>query len=304
MVAQFCNQKLEEYLTLLHLHETTMLAFCVLNLAFSFLTTAGNLLVIHALWKSSSVPANLKLLFLNLAFSDLAVGLLAQLMLGIIMTVMVKMAANENYNFDFLCPTILTVCYSVIYFLTCVSFLTITAIAIDRFLVLFLHLRYQELVTLKCVTIVLVCLWLGSGVAVFIFSLLPYHNSTFIAVIEICGLLLATLAYIFIYKVIRYHRNQIQRENLPSNDRVVDRHHEKKSAYGAFIVHIVFLACFIPNLCCIMLLTSNGSRVSFILANHISGFLVLLNSSLNPIIYCWRYREVREIVKHSLNKLL
>ena len=123
MMAQFCSEKLEEYQKLLHLHETTMLAFCVLNLAFSFLATVENLLVIHALWKSLTVPANLKKLFVNLAFSDLAVGFFAQLMLGIITAVMVKMAANENYNFDFLCPTILTVCYSVIYFLTCVSFL-------------------------------------------------------------------------------------------------------------------------------------------------------------------------------------
>ena len=183
-------------------------------------------------------------------------------------------------------------------------FLTVTVIAIDRFLVIFLHLRYEELVTSKRATIVLVCLWLASGVAVFIFSLLPTHNSIFVAVIEICGLLLATMAYIYIFKVIRYHRNQIKRENLPSNDRVVDGHHEKKSAYGAFIVHIVFLACFIPNLCCITLLTSDRSRISFILANHISGFLVLLNSSLNPIVYCWRYREVREIVKHFIKKLL
>ena len=303
-MAQFCSQKLEEYQKLLHLHESTMLAFCVLNLAFSFLATVENLIVIHALWKSSSIPANLKKLFVNLAFSDLAVGFFAQLMLGIIMAVMVKIAANENYNFDFLCPTILTVCYSVIYFLTCVSFLTITAIAIDRFLVIFLHLRYQELVTSERVTIVLVCLWLASALAVFLFCLLPNHNSIFVAVIEICGLLLATMAYIYIFKVIRYHRNQIQHENLPSNDRVVDGHHEKKSAYGAFIVYIVFLACFIPNLCCIMLLTSDRSRISFILPNHISGFLVLLNSSLNPIVYCWRYREVREIVKHLLKKLL
>ena len=86
-----------------------MLSFCVFNLIFSLVATLGNLLVIRALCKASSIPATLKKLFLNLAVSDFAVGLFAQLMFGIIVAVMLKMAANGNFNFDFLCPRILTV---------------------------------------------------------------------------------------------------------------------------------------------------------------------------------------------------
>ena len=304
MVALFCNQKLEEYHVLLHRHRPVLLAFCVLNLGFAVLATVENVLVIHALRSSSTLPGNLKKMFLSLAFSDFAVGLLGQSMLGIITAIMLKMTANGNYDLDFLCPTLITVCYSVIYFLTCVSFFSIIAITVDRLLVIFLHLRYHELVTSKRVIFTLASLWMACGVATFIFTQLPNHQIIFVAVIEICGLLVATTAYIYIYRVIRSLTTvHPQREHQPHNHKQ-NSNRERKSASSAFLVYIVFLACFLPNFCCIMLLTSNRSTVSFILANHISGFLVLLNSSLNPVIYCWRYQEIRRIVKNSLKKLL
>ena len=304
MVALFCNQKLEEYRVLLHRHRPVLLAFCVLNLGFAVLATVENVLVIHALRSSSTLPGNLKKMFLSLAFSDFAVGLLGQSMLGIITAIMLKTTANGNYDLDFLCPTLITVCYSVIYFLTCVSFFSIIAIAVDRLLVIFLHLRYHELVTSKRVIFTFASLWMACGVATFIFTQLPNHQIIFVAVIEICGLLVATTAYIYIYRVIRsLTRVHPQREHQP-HDHKQNSDRERKSASSAFLVYIVFLACFLPNFCCIMLLTSNRSKVSFILANHISGFLVLLNSSLNPVIYCWRYQEIRRIVKNSLKKLL
>ena len=304
MVALFCNQKLEEYHVLLHRHRPVLLAFCVLNLGFAVLATVENVLVIHALRSSSTLPGNLKKMFLSLAFSDFAVGFLGQSMLGIITAIMLKMTANGNYDLDFLCPTLITVCYSVIYFLTCVSFFSIIAIAVDRLLVIFLHLRYHELVTSKRVIFTFASLWMACGVATFIFTQLPNHQIIFVAVIEICGLLVATTAYIYIYRVIRSLTTvHPQREHQP-HDHKQNSNRERKSASSAFLVYIVFLACFLPNFCCIMLLTSNRSKVSFILANHISGFLVLLNSSLNPVIYCWRYQEIRRIVKNSLKKLL
>lgn len=102
------------------------------KLILSFVATLGNFLVIRAIWKASSMPANLKKTFLSLAFSDLAVGLFSRLMQGVIMAVMLKNAANQNYNFDFLCPTVLTICYLPMFFLACASFLNITVIAVDR----------------------------------------------------------------------------------------------------------------------------------------------------------------------------
>ena len=93
---------------LLHHEEAFILTLCVLNLVFSLVAILANLLVIRALWKASSVPASLKMLFLSLPFSDLAVGLFAQLMYGAIRAVIFKMAESGS-DLDFLCPRVLTV---------------------------------------------------------------------------------------------------------------------------------------------------------------------------------------------------
>ena len=117
-------------------------AFLYLNLVFSLVTTLGNLLVIRALWKATSVPSTLKKLFLSLSFSDVAVRLFVQLMFGVIIAVMLKVTAVGSYNFDFFCPTALTVFYFALILFASASFLTVTAIAGDRLLAISLHLRY------------------------------------------------------------------------------------------------------------------------------------------------------------------
>lgn len=271
-----------------------MLIFCILNLTFSLVATYGNLLVIRALWKASSIPATLKKFFLSLAASDLAVGLVGQLTFGVVIAVMLKMAGDENYDFNFFCPTILTVRYFSLVFLAFASFWTVTAIAVDRLLAIFLHLRYQELVTPRRVVIAVASLWLGSGVAASTFIVLPVKNTIVIICLGFVGFAVTTAAYICIYKVVRYHRTQLQAQAPDVSSMTFLR--EAKSAISALFVYIVFLVCYVPYLCTLIMLTTDRFRMSFLLANHVTFFLTLLNSSLNPLIYCWRYGEVRKIV--------
>ena len=107
MASQFCTHKLEglEQMLLLS-HGTPATALCIFHFIFSLVDTLGNLLVIRALWKASSISATMKKLFPSLAFSDLAMGLFAQLMSGVIIGVSLKMPASKNYHgLDFHCPT-------------------------------------------------------------------------------------------------------------------------------------------------------------------------------------------------------
>lgn len=214
MAAEFCIQKVEEYRKLIRHNETFMLVFCVLNLIFPLVGVLGNLLVIRALWKSSSIPANLRKLFLSLAVSDLAVGLLAQLMFGVINAVMLKMAEDGNYDISFLCPTISNARFFWLLFLTSASFLTISGIAVDRLLAISLHLRYQELVTSRKIVLALAASWLASAVTASIFVVLPEKNTLVVIVVGFVGFVVTTAAYIRIYKVVRYHRAQLQAHRL------------------------------------------------------------------------------------------
>ena len=305
MGGNFCSNRLRGLTQIFHLHEPFMLTLCVLSLVFSLFATLGNLLVIRALWKSSSIPINLKKLFLSLAFSDLAVGIFSQLMFGVIIAVMLKMASTGNHNFVLFCPTILTVCYFFMFLLACASFLNVTAVAVDRLLAISIHLRYQELATPKRLFISLMSLWITSGVAAFIFIFLPEDNNLVQAIVDFVGLILTSVAYIRIYKIVRYHQNQIQCWQLqPQNAQAVQLHRQKKSAYNALFVYVAFLGCYLPLFFSVISSLTHESQVSFLMAHHASEFLVLLNSSLNPLVYCWRYREIREVVKSTIKKIV
>ena len=306
MAAHFCNQELDKLAQIANNHGSFMLTYCVLNLIFPLVTSVENILVIHALWNASSIPANIKKFFLNLAFSDLAVGLIAQLMSGVMVTALI-IAAYKNYSNSFLCPTILTFCYFVNFFLAGASFFTVIAIGIDRFLAITLHLRYRELVTSSRVFMTLVSVWLMSGVAACIYVSLIYTSELVIAIIEIAGLLLTTAVYIRIYGVVKYHQNQIHSELRLSNSAPEARQlvRERKSACNALIVYIVFVTCYLPYLCSMIMLVAHGnSPSSFTIAQMIALFLVFLNSSLNPFIYCWRYHEIKKRVKSTLKKII
>jgi len=47
----------------------------------------------------------------------------------------------------------------------------------------------------------------------------------------------------------------------------------------------------------------NNLSVVFSITSMLAFFFVLLSSSLNPLIYCWWYREVRQIMKETLKKI-
>ena len=95
MAEQNCYRYLDYFVKLVYHTRSFSLCFCVLNFGFSLVATLGNLLVIRALMKNSTIPATVKKLFLSLAFSDLAVGLCSQLMTTIISAVMLKMASSD-----------------------------------------------------------------------------------------------------------------------------------------------------------------------------------------------------------------
>ena len=280
-----------------------MLFISVLHLLFSIVATLGNLLVIRALWKASSIPATLKKLFLSLAFSDLAIGLFIQPMIVVIVGVMLNMTANGNYDFDGFCPSVITIAMACSGAVVGASLFTIAAIALDRYLALFLHLRYQELVTEKRVGVGLVMLWLSSALFTFTYATLPSHNNLVAVVAECAGLLVITVAYIRIYKVVRYHQNQIQNQCQIQHEEAMEAARVKKSALNAFYVYIICLVCYLPNLLAIILLEVDDLQMFTLVAYFTSIFLLFLNSSVNPFVYCWRYREIRGIVKNTVKKI-
>lgn len=302
MAEAVCNDRLKDFVQVAIQYRRFMYSLCVLNMINSLVASLGNFVVIRALWKSSSIPCNLRKFFISLALSDLAVGLCAELLYGAVIAVMLSETGSGNRKPQYLCPTLITFSYFLANFLACASFLNITAIAVDRHLAVSLHLRYQEIVTSKRVVIALMCLWTASVIFSAVFISVYKISSVATIVIEVSGLLVAAVAYIRIYQVVRYHQITIERHLQLQYEQAVELRREKKSAISCFFVYLAFVTCYFPHLCAIVSMTGNSSSsMSFVAAYHGTAFVILLNSSLNPVLYCWRCREIREIVKRNLN---
>ncbi|XP_044180829.1 adenosine receptor A2b-like [Acropora millepora] len=291
MTDQFCKHLQVPLRRLLESQNTARFSLSVLNFGFCPVATLGNALAIRALWKASSLPPNVRKLLLSLAFCDLAVGLFAHPTFAAVSVISAALKLNVQ------CQPILTISLIVTFCVAWASFLNVTAIAVDRLLAISLHLRYAELVTSKRVTIILVAIWLISCV----FCLVPLKYDYFVAVpiLESSGFLLTTFACVYVYIVARYHHNQIQAQFQQQNAQVIVLLRERKSALNVMYIYIVFAACYLPILCSTFddAITGNSSVLT-----PFAVFLVFFNSSLNPLVYCWRLREVRQIMKDTLKK--
>ena len=278
---------------------STYIANCVLNNFLSYTVIMLNIVTIHAIRKTSSLPNTLKTLLLNLAVSDIAVGLLVQ---PFYTSLLVKWLQKNHPS----CNTYMVFVITTSSFYQA-SFFGVVALSLDRFLAIHLHLRYQELVTHKRVIAVVISIWLLSV----LFPCLVFWVSRDILLpieLSVGGfcLLLTTVAYIRIYLAVRRHKNQIQVlqvQDVAESGEIANFASLIKSAVGLFYVYLVFLICYLPYLVGLVAFDLNGPSISLKRFSLFSWILVYLNSSLNPIIYCWKMRHIRHAVMDILRNI-
>ena len=75
----------------------------------------------------------------------------------------------------------------------------------------------------------------------------------------------------------------------------------KKSALNSFIVFLVLFICYFPYF--VVYAIYSQSTINGFLARGLTSTIVFVNSVVNPFLYCWRLREIREAVKQTRPKL-
>ena len=201
----FCENLLQYFSSFSDLKDlrSTYVANCVFNNFLTYSTIMLNIVTIFAIRKTSTLPKTLKTLLLSLAVSDVGVGLFVQPFYTSLLVNWLQQNNPSCYTYRIF--QIFANLFSV------ASFLGVVAVSVDRFLVVHLHLRYQELVTHKRVVVVVILVWVLS-VTVPCLSLGNLHDThrlTLLIGAVIC-LLLTTAFYIRIYFVARRHKNHIQ----------------------------------------------------------------------------------------------
>ena len=288
-------QKVSEF-EVLH---STYVANCVFSSFLCYTAIVLNIVAIHAIRKTSSLPRTLKTLLLSLAVSDVGVGLLGQpLFISLLVMWLKQSDPGCNIYKGFVVVSELVVL---------ASFFGVVAVSVDRFLAIHLHLRYQELVTHKRVVALVILIWVLS---VFLSSMIlwvPFHiSSGLIMVLGLVGLAVTAVVYIRIYLVARRHKNQIhvvQVQQATENNEIANLANVLKSALGIFYVFLLFLICYLPFFVGMAVYEINGPSIPLKKGLHCASTLVFLNSSLNPLIYCWKMRHIRHAVINILRNM-
>ena len=283
--------------------QVLLIANCVFNAFFSFTAITLNIVTIIALRKPLTIPRALKIFLLSLAVSDLAVGLLVQPLYITRLVMMIK----ENTQTPYFEIT-LNSFKATGSFLSYASLFGVVALTADRFLALHLHLRYKELVTLKRVVAVVISIWIISAILMLLSIWIP--NALwiiFVPVKSVCYLTTA-LSYFKIYLAVRHHSNQIHvlQAQLAQNNEgdMANAARERKAAVGTFYVYLVFLICYLPSTCSLIILRSAGPSTMLFQFGLYTNTLAYLNSSLNPLIYSLKMRPVRHAIMEILRNIL
>ena len=171
---------------------------CVINVILSITAVFGNSVIFITIWKTSSLHSAANILLSSLAVSDLAVGLTAQPLFS------VKLLCGIHIDSVPL--------HILIGFLTIASFMSITAIGVDRLLALQLHLRYEAVVSPFRVKLVLIFILVLSGVVASCLLWVGKLFYTFPSLIFICLLVVNLVVYLKIYLIVRRHQRQIQQQ--------------------------------------------------------------------------------------------
>ena len=270
------------------------IANITLNIIFSVTATLENLLVLVTIWRSPNLQSPSNTLLCGLAISDLCIGLLSEpLFIGL------QVELLENSLASCVLPTVYAIIST---FFAEITLFTVTAISIDRYLAIHFHLRYAEVVTEKKAMITVFCFWLISGLHSVTWNLGFVTFCEVVAVIGTLCLVAVSFTWIKIYRVMRLHQAQIQDQMNAAQGHQFNMVSFRKSVANTMIILFIVLICHFPYLLSSVIIAFNVYSPTYIFVIFINS-LMLVNSSVNPLLYCWRYRDIRAAAKHTLLKL-
>ena len=275
----------------------TNILTCIINLVFSLLTVVGNVVILQAIHKTRDLHSPSFILLSCLAFSDLLVGTICQPL------VVATKVAELVDNFSLYCTFRLFQSMSG-WITSGVSSLILAVVSVDRLLAVTLHLRYNAIVTVRRIVFTVFLLWvifLTGALLRFLIS----DWEIFPLVTLFLTLLVTAFSTFRIFYIARRHQRQINDQNMAAlslQTNTVNVLKCKRSAVTILYVYGLFLIVYIPLFATILVESVNGyTRAVKIAYDHVTT-AVFINSCLNPLVYCWRIRDIRRAVKNVLRR--
>ena len=276
-----------------------LILLSVIDIFLSITAILGNILILAALRKETSLHPPSKLLLRNLAITDLCVGIIVEPLSAI------YWASEATERCQNICRYASDFRYVTGFVLCAVSLMTMTSISVDRLLALLLGLRYRQVVTLKRSYIAITILWVGSIHAGTIYFVNPLVTSWLGNIGILLCIVISIVSYSKIFLTLRYNHIQPQQciSQAQSNQAtLLNMARFRKAVSSTLWIQVTLVVCCLPFFFS-LIITPQGDPLPYYLATQSGLVFLYLNSSLNPLLYCWKIKEVRQAVKDTIKQV-
>lgn len=261
-------------------------AVVTINCLSSPVSAIGNGLVLLTILTTVSLQNPSNVLIASLALSDFLIGLIMQpLFTAVVLhkSLFLSCTYQDSITFiGFLCSSI--------------SATLMAAVSCERYMALFLHLRYNTLVTIKRVILVVLGIWIywivdssaffPGGVAFIlgqIFCTLAWLLSSFAI----------SFSYFKIFGLVRHHRRQIHSQQTTDPKASVSSSQTKMAITMGYVIWASLL-CYMPTTMVFQwFMFSKNPNSALFNAFYMTMTIQFMSSSFNPVIYCWRRKDIR-----------
>ena len=271
------------------------------NVLLAICSSLGNILILIALHKETTLHAPSKLFLRSLATTDLLVGVISEPL-----TITYWMSAVRKRQDD--CYNALFTSFIASYLLCGMSLLTLTAISVDRLLALTLGLRYRQVVTVKKACACVIMFWIVSITCSAMYAQNVRITIWYSHIVIPASFFTSVSSYTKIFWELHRHERQvrgniIQREQSSnSSSAPLNISQYRKGVSSVIWLQVAVAVCYLPHGIITALWTYSGQSSAIIVLRQFTITLVYFNSTLNPLLYCWKISEVRQLVKELLRR--
>ena len=282
-------------------YRLTAILTSVLTIPLSVVTILGNLLVIIVLIRNKRIQSQSNILLGSLCLTDLIIGITGQ------PVYVARRILEINRETSTVYCTLQKVHIYFAYLGVGASITTLAIVSLDRWFAIcrpFLYKQYQS--KTKCLIVITI-----DWTVLVILMICPYIGLPSVgiyigaAIIMVISILTIIACYINIYIVLLRHKRRISEQTAVSqvepteisNSRPAER---RKTNTIAIIIATLFI-CYAPHIIIICIKSFTGRKLGVL--SRIAEMIILMNSSINPIIYCLRSTEIKTALKEMFQHL-
>ena len=266
--------------------EVNVVIAVIINCLTCPFTILLNVLVITAVKKRPRLQSNTNVLLACLAVTDASTGFLVQPSFIVWKILQLLGETNVDVIFAFHRAVLTIVSFS--------SLLHLTLVTCERLIAIKFTMHHLSIVTTQNIKVAVIGIWVFTICCAVLLSqkaTMKFSELVMTFAMISCIVFIAS-SYVILYRETVRHQKMIKTQQLPQEE--VERFAKESKALKTtvYVVGAVML-CFLPM---VFVFLNYAAELNVAFPAPWMRTFVMLNSLLNPLIYCWRQKEMRQSV--------